>query len=341
MTRSRVPKGLGLVVGLVGLLALTVACAAPAPPAAPATAAKPVAAAPPPPAPAPAPAAPAKQPAAPAPAKAAAPAAAVATVNIVAKDYTFEIDKLVVPAGKVHFTFKNQGKQTHDFWIYQAQDLSPYLNKKRAGEKVKGRDFLKGATELFDLEAGKSGEADFDLKPGYYEVSCFVMGKNPDGTSYVHVDKGQTLWLTVTGPGFPPAATTAANTISVEMKSGEGNSWLFVPDKLVVPAGDVTFKVANREKEEHDFVVHEIGDVSAFTAAYLQGKKPHDVTHDLLKARKGAELMEDLAAGKSAEKTVKLTPGLWVAACYMVGKNPDGTSFIHSDRGQRFVFTVK
>ena len=38
---------------------------------------------------------------------------------------------------------------------------------------------------------------------------------------------------------------------------------------------------------------------------------------------------------------MKLTPGVWCAACYMVSKGTDGTSFIHRDRGQRFVFLVK
>ncbi len=262
-------------------------------------------------------------------------APAVATVNVVAKEFVFEMDSLVAPAGKVHFTFKNAGKMTHDFWIYAPQDLTAYLAKKRAGEKVKGKDYLKGATELFDLEAGKSGENDIVLQPGYYEVSCFVQSKNPDGSTFPHIDKGQVQWLTVTGPGFPPAPVTPANTIAVEMKGEEGGAWLFVPDKLVAPAGEVTFKVTNSMKMAHDFVVHPLGDASEFITKRLGGAK------GIYPLIKGEELMEDLGAGKTDTKTMKLTPGFWVAACYIVGKNPDGSPFLHSDRGQRFVFTVK
>lgn len=268
-------------------------------------------------------------------------AAPVATVNVVAKNFTFELDKLVVPAGNVRFAFKNAGTVTHDFWIYPPQDLTAYLAKKRAGENVKGRDYLKGASELFDLEAGKSGEKDYEVKPGYYELACFVQSKDPDGSTFVHIDKGQTLWLTVTGAGFPPAATTPANTIAVEMKGEETGAWLFVPDKLVVPAGDVTFTVTNGMKKEHEFVVHQLGEVSNFVAALVKGERPHGMVHEMLEPLKGQELIEDLPAGKTAEKTVKLTPGLWVAACYLVSKASDGSSFIHADRGQRFVFTVK
>ncbi len=273
-------------------------------------------------------------PATPAPATAAPTAAPVATVNVVAKNFVFELDKLVVPAGNVRFNFKNAGDMTHDFWIYPPQDLTAYLAKKRAGEKVKGRDYLKGASELFDLEAGKSEVKDYEVKPGYYELACFVQSKNPDGSTYVHIDKGQTLWLTVTGPGFPPAATTPANTIAVEMKGEEAGAWLFVPDKLVVPAGDVTFKVTNSMKMEHDFKVHPLGDISAFVTKKLTGVKDYA-------SIKAIGLLDDVPAGKTETKTTKLTPGLWVGACYILAKNPDGTPFLHSDRGQRFVFTVK
>lgn len=282
-------------------------------------------------------------PATPAPTATPAPATAapVATVNVVAKNFSFELDKLVVPAGNVRFASKNAGTTTHDFWIYPPQDLTAYMAKKRSGEKIEGRDYLKGASELFDLEAGKSGEKDYEVKPGHYELACFVQSKEADGSTFVHIDKGQTLWLTVTGPGFPPAATTPASTIAVEMKGEEEGAWLFVPDKLVVPAGDVTFKVTNGMKKEHEFVVHQLGDVSTFVAALVKGERPHGMVHEMLEPLKGQELIEDLPAGKTAEKTVKLGPGLWVAACYLVGKRPDGTSFIHSDRGQRFVFTVR
>jgi hypothetical protein len=32
---------------------------------------------------------------------------------------------------------------------------------------------------------------------------------------------------------------------------------------------------------------------------------------------------------------------MWAAACFMVSKDTDGTSFMHRDRGQRFSFLVK
>lgn len=56
---------------------------------------------------------------------------------------------------------------------------------------------------------------------------------------------------------------------------------------------------------------------------------------------RGTELFEDLGPGKTETKTLKLTPGFYVASCYMLSKAADGTSFIHRDKGQRIVFVVK
>jgi uncharacterized cupredoxin-like copper-binding protein len=169
----------------------------------------------------PPPAAPAAAQAKPAAAAASAPAGAATTINVVGRDFAFEFDRLSVPAGPVHLTMKNEGKMTHDLWVFESQDLTAYLARKRAGEKVKGKDFLKDATELFDLEAGESGVADIVLKPGQLEVACFVQGQNPDGSTFVHFDRSQQLTLEVIGPGVASRmdkAATAMNVVASEWR---------------------------------------------------------------------------------------------------------------------------
>ncbi|MBI3680396.1 MAG: cupredoxin domain-containing protein [Acidobacteria bacterium] len=329
-----------LLAGVLVLAALVAACAAPTPAAQPTAIPPTVTPLPPPPTPT-KPPAPTAVPATPTPA---APAEVVTTVNVVAKEagnsYIFEVDKSAVPAGKVRFEFKNAGKMTHEIWIYPTQDISAMMALKRADKKLEETDYIKGVVgEAEDVDPGKSASIEATLKPGFYELACFVRSKNPDGSTYVHLNKGQFFTLAVTGPGGPSAnVATAASTMTVQMMPGSGDlssSWLFVPDRLVVNAGDVSFKVTNNMKEEHDFTLYPVGDVSDFVANKLKtGKGDYD-------SIKATELMEDLEAGKTDTKTIKLTPGVWAAVCLMVGKNADGSSFIHYERGQRFVFTVK
>lgn len=324
LTRRRF---VAIAAGTVALAACGGAATAPSPTPAPAT-----------PAPAtPAPATPA--PATPAPTATPAPAA---VVNVEAYEagnsFLFKADQLAVPAGKVTFNFKNTGKMMHELFVYPIQDIRSVLGPHRQDKKVDEAAALKGLAAMAeDIDAGKSLSVSGTLVPGFYELACHVRVKQPDGTTVTHFDKGQYLTLAVLGPGGPAASvTTASSTMTVVMKGEETGAWLFVPDRLVVPAGDVTFKVTNSMKMEHDFVVHPIGDVTSLVAFKLQGKHGFDYA-----TLKGAELIGDLPAGKSDSKTMKLTPGYWVAACYIAAKDPDGTSFIHSDRGQRFVFQVK
>jgi len=269
--------------------------------------------------------------------------AAAAVVNVEAyqegSGFLFKADQIAVPAGKVTFNFKNNGTMTHEVLVYPIQDVTKLLALKRKGTDAEEKDFIKGlAVGLMDIDPGKSATGDATLAPGFYELACWAMGKNPDGTPYEHYDKGQTLTLAVTGPGGPAASVgTASNTVAVEMKGEETGSWLFVPDHLVLSAGEINFKATNSMMMEHDFVLHPLGDITPLVTFKLQGPGSG---FDYGKV-KGTELFADLPAGKTDTKTFKLTPGYWVAACYMVSKGTDGTSFIHRDRGQRIVFLVK
>ncbi len=253
----------------------------------------------------------------------------------------FKADHVAVAAGKVTFTFTNKGKLTHEIMVYPIQDISAVLAGHRAGKEVEEMELIKGMAAMQeDVDPGKTLTLTGTLKPGFYEIGCHVTGKNPDGTSYTHFDKGQFLTLAAVGAGGPSAAVIEkAPTMTVDMTGDEAGSWLFVPDRLIVPAGTVTFKVTNRMKQAHDFVVSPQGDTSKYVASSLMpGMAMHN---DDYSSFKGTELLEDLDPGKTETKTFTLTPGTWVVACYMTSKATDGTSFIHRDRGQRFVFEVR
>ena len=67
----------------------------------------------------------------------------------------------------------------------------------------------------------------------------------------------------------------------------------------------------------------------------MAGEKPDYATIN------ATEVLEDIPAGQTMTATQALEPGVYVAVCFIVSQDADGTPFLHSDRGQRFVFTVK
>lgn len=273
-----------------------------------------------------------------------APTTAGAVVNVKAHEageaFVFDVDKLAVPAGPVQFEFSNTGTMTHELWVYPLQDLTKMLTLKRKGEKAGEEDYIKGIVgSAEDIDPGKSATIKGTLKPGFYELACFMKSKRPDGTWFCHFDKGQSVVIAATGPGGPSdSVATPASTMALQMVPGEGElseSWLFVPDRLVVKSGDVTFKVANKMTDmKHDVALYPLGDITALIAQRLADKEDYSIV-------KGSVLMEDLEAGKSDEKPAKLTPGWWVAACFRVSTLADGTKYVHRDRGQRTTFLVQ
>lgn len=267
-----------------------------------------------------------------------------AVVNIEAGEnevgFYMKADRLTVAAGTVTINFANKGRLTHELMVYPLQDVTQLVAFSRLGKHGHADEVIKGlAAEAEDVEPGKSATLTATLEPGFYEIACHLSGKDPNGSSFSHYDYGQLLTLAVVGTGGPPATVgTPGSTLAVEMNGDEKASWLFSPDRLVVPAGDVTFKVTNSMKAEHDFVVHPLGDTTKVVNMALMPGMGHIEDWSVIK---GTELFEDLEPGKTGTKTLKLTPGLYMAACYMVSKVADGTSFIHRDRGQRIVFEVR
>lgn len=290
-----------------------------------------------------APATPAPATTAPTTAPTAAPSPA-AVINIEAGEsdaaFYLKADRLTVSAGRVTFNVANKGKLTHELMVYPIQDVTQLLALHRADKKADEMALIKGMAAMEeDIDAGKTATVTATLAPGFYEIACHVRSKAADGSTFTHFDKGQVLTLAVTGAGGPATSVaTPASTLALEMKGEEAGSWLFVPDRIVVPAGDVTFKVTNAMKAEHDFVVHPLIDTTKVVGMALMPGMGHIEDWSMVK---GTELFEDLGPGKSETKTLKLSPGLYMAACYMVSKAADGTSFIHRDRGQRVVFEVR
>jgi len=90
-----------------------------------------------------------------------------ATVNVVAKDFRFSLDKTELPAGTTTFVLKNTGPSPHDFRI--------------TGNGVD----QKTAT----INQGATASLTVDLTPGTYAIVCTVPGHDllgMKGTVTVH-----------------------------------------------------------------------------------------------------------------------------------------------------------
>jgi len=246
----------------------------------------------------------------------------------------------MVAAGTTTFNFTNNGKLTHEVMVYPIQDLAEMLAKKRAGDDVDEGTYIKQMVgSAPDIEPGKGATFNSDLKPGFYELACHAIGKNPDGSTFLHFDRGQTMTLAVTGPGGPtPSVIEPASTITANMIPGTGelaSSWLFNLDHLVANNGKVTFKITNTMDMAHDFIVYPLGNISDF----IKGRVATEAED--FEGIKAQVLAEDLPAGKSLDATADLTPGWWVAMCSALSTLPDGTKYVHRDRGQRVTFLVQ
>lgn len=252
--------------------------------------------------------------------------------------FVFDVDKQAVAAGDVTFNFSNTGNLTHELMVYPVQDIAEMLYLRRQGEEVEEDEYIKGMVGAAEeVEPGKSASFTGTLKAGFYELACHVQGKNPDGSTFLHFDRGQTMTLAAVGPGGPSdSILTPSDNITVEMVPGTGDlesSWLLVPDSLMAKSGEVTFNLNNNMDMAHDFVVYPLGNISAFIADRLAGGENIEMID-------GQQLAEDLEAGDSISATAELTPGWWIGACFVVSQLPDGTSYVHRDRGQRFTFLV-
>ena len=113
-----------------------------------------------------------------APAVTEAPAAAKADVNTTLGEMWVKADKTTVDAGKVTFAVKNAGATMHGLAIVADPAKAPDGMLDPSTYLAKGKDLAAGATDTVAA----------DLKPGRYELVCYMAG---------HYAAGQRLPLTV------------------------------------------------------------------------------------------------------------------------------------------------
>lgn len=129
------------------------------------------------------------------------------------------------------------------------------------------------------------------------------------------------------------AAKTTPSTTSATAGSSKAmfvlDEWSVVPPKGDVAAGKVAVTATNNGSETHELVI-----VRAEDASSLPLKADGSVDEDKIPESKKAGEIADLAAGKSATKTLDLPAGDYVAFCNIVdtmGSDGMGSDGMGSD----------
>lgn len=121
-------------------------------------------------------------------------------VMATANDFNFTLDQSHAPAGKTHFTFKNNSQSyQHEFVIYPANQpkIQDLLTAEAGGQTVNASDYLQNiAGSVAALDPGKTSSFDATLAPGTYEYACFVT-TTIAGKNQVHYNLGMHGTFTV------------------------------------------------------------------------------------------------------------------------------------------------
>jgi len=133
-----------------------------------------------------------------------------------------------------------------------------------------------------------------------------------------------TKWLTAIGmtavlltAGFAVTSCGPKGPTTVRVVEDE---WSVKPDATSVPAGKVTFQIANQGKIEHELVVLKT-DLAA-TALKMRAADPTKVDEEA--GAKNVGEVEDVAAGASKSETFDLAPGKYMLVCNVSGHYKSG-----------------
>jgi uncharacterized cupredoxin-like copper-binding protein len=118
-------------------------------------------------------------------------------VNVVISEFTVEPDPKSVDAGEVTFVVDNQGGETHEFLVVDADsaDDLPVDDDGAFDEAAFGEDNV--LDEVEDIESGDTAELTLDLEAGSYVLLCNVVEEEESGEVESHFMEGMHATFTV------------------------------------------------------------------------------------------------------------------------------------------------
>jgi hypothetical protein len=241
-------------------------------------------------------------------------------VTVVANDFAFEAPT-EVPAGLTRFVLKGQGKEIHHATIAKLEDGKTVADVmaafKTPGPPPSWLTFIGGPNVP---DPGAEANATVELTPGNYALICFV--DTPDKVP--HFAKGMVHGFTVT-PSTTNAMTPTAD-VSLALVD-----YAFNFDKPLT-AGRHTIKVTNPSGQDHEIQLIQLA----------SGKTMADMQHWIEKMQgpppgKAVGGVAGMTPGATNYFDVDLTPGEYVAICFIPDKKDGKPHFLH---GMARQFTV-
>ncbi|MCA9736677.1 MAG: hypothetical protein R3E98_20050 [Gemmatimonadota bacterium] len=253
-----------------------------------------------------------------------APPAASTEVRFVAHDHAFEGPD-TVSAGMTRLVLANEGRTWHHLQLIKledgmtVEDFQAALARMQPGTPPPS--WLIEAGGVNPPEPGKEAATTLMLEPGRYAVVCFV--DTPDRVP--HVMRGMIAALTVVDSGRPSAPAPDSD-LTVTLVD-YGFSFSQEPT-----AGRHTVRVINSGPQAHEIALFKL----------LPGKTMEDMV-TWARTYEGAAPMTaeggvpGIEPGQEARFDVELTPGQWVALCFVPDEH-DGAA--HLAHGMAMPFLV-
>lgn len=261
---------------------------------------------------------------------AAVPAAAAAPtdVTIIGRDFAFDMPS-TIPAGLVHLTFINQGKEEHEAQFFQlkpgvteAQLLKTLQDEGPQAGPPPGPPPATTAGGANSIGPGQRQEVYLTLQPGTYEVVCFTSGAD----NVPHIAKGMYKSFTVTGTAAAATPPAADGTVTLK-------DYTFGLPDVITQAKPLTLQVVNNGPSEHEMALFKLlpGKTAQDAVAFVQsenptGPPPGDAAGGLAAIEPGA----------SGWVVLNLAPGTYFVACFV----PDTSGKPHVADGMYTSFTV-
>jgi LPXTG-motif cell wall-anchored protein len=230
-----------------------------------------------------------------------------------------------VDAGKLAITLTNDGHEPHQANLGRLADgktLDDFMAALKQGEgpALAMLEFVGGPNTI---DPGARQRVVVSVTAGNYLLLCFV--PSPDGVP--HIAKGMLKPLTVVaGTGQDaPAAPTAAGEASLKD--------FLVTLPATIKAGKQTWNVVNQGPEPHELTLIKLADGKTLDdiKAYMQKPAGPPPFSD-------AGGMGALMAGKNGWFDIDLTPGNYIALCFI--PSPANNGKAHFAMGMITPFTV-
>ena len=251
-------------------------------------------------------------------------------LEVVSRDFSFELSSEQVAAGMVDVSLRNEGAEAHQLSLARLHDgvTVDELTDELHADEVGAYDLVDFAGGVNPIGPGESGTVQTELEPGRYAVLCFVPSPH-DGVSHVH--KGMVAEIEVV------AADDSAADVGEEERPDVVREAVLSDFAIAPPPGGFgeagTYRFTNQGEEPHEAVFLRLddgatmADLIAYQEAGGHGEPPFTFEGGPAAVEPGGTVYAEMDFG----------PGSWLAVCAIRGEH---TEVPHLEMGMLLPFEV-